>query len=280
MTQKKRPIGLHLRLTTTLSDLLEKAERLKSPIMQCFLLRQGESRLAEFSEEEIAACAKIRKKCGNLYLHASYWVNLAGCRNNGWRTFQRELALGNQLGFTHMIIHPGSATGCKTKKEGITCLAKALNKALEKEKNIKIVLENTAHARMTVGGNLSDFKELLKQIEQPERIYFCLDSAHAHSYGYDIADPEKQDIFLDEVDDIIGRDKIALVHLNDTQEKCGSYIDKHAIVGQGKIGEQALRRFMNHPVCKKAPIILEIPMMKDEKEEKDLLEMVKAWDIK
>lgn len=273
-----RKIGLHLRLTTTLSELLEKAERLETPILQCFLITQGENRYAKFSDEELEKCKALRKKFDAMYLHASYWVNLAGCRNNGWYAFQRELGLAKKLGFTHIIIHPGSATGCVTKEEGITCLAKALNKALKEEKDIKIVLENTAHARMTVGGHLNDFKELLTQLDEPERVYLCLDTAHAHSFGYDIIDPQNQDIFLEEVDSIIGREKIALVHLNETQEECGSYIDRHAELGKGNIGNEALKRFMNHPVCKDAPVILEIPILKDETEEKKVLKQVTKWN--
>jgi deoxyribonuclease-4 len=273
-----RKIGLHLRLTDLLSELLEKAIRLKSPIFQCFLITQGSNKYARFSEEEIKKCRELSKQFDQMYLHASYWVNLAGCRNNGWRAFQRELGLAKMLGFTHIIIHPGSATGCETQEDGIKCLARALNKALETEKDIKIVLENGAHARMTVGGKISDFGKLLKLLKEPERISFCIDTAHAHSFGYDITDPEKQEIFLEEIDHIIGRDKIALLHLNETQEARGSYIDKHAALGDGQIGNKALQRFMNHPVCKDVPIILEIPPIEDEKDEAKLLALANKWD--
>ncbi len=275
-----RKIGLHLRLTNKLSDLLEKAIRLKSPIFQCFLITQGSNKYATFSEEEITKCRDLSKKFDQMYLHASYWVNLAGRKNNGWRAFQREMALGKMLGFTHIIIHPGSATGCETKDEGIKYLARALNRALEKEKDINIVLENGAHARKTVGGNIGDFAKLLKLLNEPERISFCIDTAHAHSFGYDIVDPQNQDIFLDEVDRVIGRKNIALLHLNETQEGCGSYIDKHAALGDGSIGNEALQRFMNHPVCKDVPIILEIPAFETEKEEAKILALANEWDKK
>ena len=273
-----RKIGLHLRLTTTLLDLLRKALRLGTPIVQCFFITQGGNSYTKFIDSDFEECQELRKQLGDMFLHASYWVNLAGCRNNGWRAFQHELALAHKLGFTHIIIHPGSATGCESKEEGIHCLARALNKALTMEKNIKIVLENTAHSRKTVGGNFNDFKELLKLLDEPERVFFCLDSAHAHSYGYDITDPIKQDIFLNDVERILGKGKIALIHLNETSEKRGSYIDRHAEFGKGVIGNDALQRFMNHPVCKDIPIILEIPVLETEDDEKDVLKLVQSWD--
>lgn len=273
-----RKIGLHFRLITTLSELMEKAIALKSPIFQCFFIKQGGSRHVEFSEEEIEKCKKLAPHFKNMYLHASYWVNLAGCRNNGWRAFRHEITLAEKLGFSHIIIHPGSATGCETKDDGIKCLANALNRALEKDPKVTIVLENGAHARKTVGGNLNDFAKLLKLLDHPEKIKFCIDTAHAHSFGYDVIDPEMQDIFLQQVDHVIGKENIALLHLNETDKACGSYIDQHAAFGKGKIGNEALKRFMNHPVCKKIPVILEPPVYEIEQEEKELLTLVTGWD--
>lgn len=276
--KQKRDIGLHLRLTNTLSEVLEKAIRVKTPIMQCFLITQTGQRYAEFTEEELQKCKELREKVGTMYLHASYWVNLAGCRRNGWKNFQKEIELGKQLGFSHIIIHPGSATGCENKEQGIEYLARALNKTLTMHDDIKIVLENTAHAKRTVGGNLNDFKQLLTMIDEPDRIGFCLDTAHAHSYGYDVITPEGQDIFLEQVVDAIGQHRIDLLHINETQEKCGSYIDRHANFGDGQIGNEALKRFMNHPVCKDVPVILEIPLMEKEEDEVALLKEITEWD--
>ncbi len=81
-----------------------------------------------------------------------------------------------------MILHPGAATGSKQKQSGIAALAYALNRIFKIDSNIKIVLENTAHGGISIGGDLADFKSLIEQLEQPEKLYFCLDTAHAYSY--------------------------------------------------------------------------------------------------
>ena len=214
-----------------------------------------------------------------LYLHASYWVNLSGKRNSGWRTFKKELELAQKLGFTHIVIHPGSSTGCKTKQEGIECLANALNKALERYHDITIVLENIAHAKMSIGGDLQDFKKMMKLIKEPDRIAFCLDTAHAYSYGYDIVKEKELEKFVKEVDDCIGAKRVVVLHLNDAEKKCGSRIDKHAIPGKGLIGEKSLKAFMNHPKLKHASIILELPILSDE-QEVEILKMVRSWNKK
>ncbi len=272
----KRPIGLHLRLMTTIEDLLQKALRIESPIAQCFFVLQSTHKYLEITEEDAAASRELAKKFDALYLHASYWVNLAGCTRNGWRPFMRELDFAKKFGFTHLIIHPGSATGCETKDEGIECLARALNKALKDEHEIKIVLENGAHANKTVGGDLEDFRKLRTLLDEPEKIYFCIDTAHAHSYGYDVVTPEGQDAFLKLMHECVG-EQFVLLHLNETAEKAASRIDKHAAFGQGVIGNEALMRFMNHPLCNKVPVILEIPIMENEEQEKELLSLVSSW---
>ena len=275
-----RNIGLHLRLSTSLPKLLDRAIKLKTPILQCFFIVQGINKYITFSAGELEESLKKRKKhFKELYLHASYWVNLSGKKNSGWRTFKKELELAQKLGFTHMVIHPGSSTGCKTKKEGITYLAKALNKALDRYKDITIVLENIAHGKMSVGGDLKDFKEMLEQIDEPDRIAFCIDTAHAYSYGYDLTDSKELTKFIKEIDDCVGAQRVAVLHLNDAENKCGSRIDKHAIPGEGLIGEKPLKTFMNHPKLRHASIILELPVL-PEKEEEEILKKVQSWNKK
>lgn len=272
-----RNIGLHLRLTTTLLSLINKAIEQKSTIMQCFFIISENMQYVSFAEGELEACRKkIKEHFKEVYLHASYWVNLAGMRRNGWKTFKREVELARQLGFTHVIIHPGSATGCKDKSEGISYLAKALNRALEKYDDITIVLENTAHGNMSVGGDLEDFKSLLSLIKEPNRIAFCLDTAHAYAYGYDISTAQGLDSFVELLDTCVGLEKLKIIHLNDSEKDLGSRIDKHAIPGEGKLGKDALQRCMNHPKLRHISVLLELPVLQDF-EEMEILKKIRSW---
>ncbi len=273
-----RTIGLHLRLTTTLSDLIDKAIRQKSNVMQCFFILQETLSYVSFEEGELEACRqKIKENFKEVYLHASYWVNLAGMRNNGWRTFKREVELARQLGFSHVVIHPGSATGCKDRQEGIVYLSKALNRALEKYDDITIVLENTAHGKTSVGGDLEDFRALMALITEPHRIAFCLDTAHAYAYGYDVSTVQGLEDFITLVDSCVGLEKVRVLHLNDSEKELGSRIDKHATPGKGRIGLEALQRCMNHPKLQHASVLLELPVLEDA-QEIELLDMVRSWD--
>ncbi len=270
-------VGLHARLDGPLDDIVQKALRLRLPFFQCFFVLLSTGKLIKLTKKQIDEFLAIRHKYfGNLYVHGSYWINLAGIKYNGHRALKRELDLAKKLAFTHMVLHPGSAKGARDKLEGIDALARALNTLLMHEHEIKIVLENTAHGNMSVGSDINDFGLLLKKIDHPDKLFFSLDTSHAYSYGYDISLNEEQDAFIDLVDHTMGLDRVVLIHLNDSSQKCGSRIDRHAVPGEGRIGEPALKRFMLHKKLIGVPVILELPVL-SEKDEETILQKVRSW---
>jgi len=270
-------VGLHVRIHASVTDVLEKASRLQLPFFQCFLIKHGCNQLITVTNYELQLLASLRSQYNQLYFHGSYYINLASVKgNNGYRRLKKELNLAKRLGFSHMILHPGTACGATTKIEGIYALARALNTILQHENDVRIVLENTAHGNLSIGSDINDFRVLLCELNYPEKISFCIDTAHAHSFGYDIVDKQKQTLFIKFLETTVGLDAIALIHLNDTQEKIGSCIDRHARFGQGGIGVQALQHFVTHPALAQVPIILELPIM-DEKYEQAILQKIKHW---
>jgi deoxyribonuclease-4 len=272
-----REVGLHVRLNDSFLALAQRAQELQQKIFQCFFISQATHRHVPISDEEVATFVRdYRSSFASLYLHGSYWINLASVRYSPQKVFFRERDLAERLGFTHMILHPGSATGGKTRTQGIDALAQFLNQVCAQPNPIKIVLENGTHAGLSVGGDLDDFKKLMEKIEYPDRIFFCIDTAHAYSYGYDVHDAKAREQFIAHLDAAVGFSRIVLTHLNDTKERLGSRIDRHAIIGQGNIGLDALRDFVTDPRLQHADIILELPPVSDE-EEKQIYEMVKEW---
>lgn len=272
-----RQVGLHIRITDSLMVAAEKALKCGVPFFQCFFTLQETGALMNISDEEIAFFVNnYRKKFSALYLHGSYWINLAGIKYDGYRAFQREIELAKKLSFTHMILHPGCAKGARHKQEGIDAFARALNKILKNEHDIKLVIENTAHGKMNVGSDIHDFKLLISQLDYPEKVSFALDTAHAFVYGYDISTERGQDEFVQLVDECIGLERVSLLHLNDSSKECGSCIDKHSAPGQGLIGERMLQRFANYSKLALVPVLLELPVMPEE-QEYAVLQRVRNW---
>jgi len=270
-------VGLHIRLEDSLIAGAEKAIRLQLPFFQCFMRQKNTGKLLPISDQEIALFNKeYRHKFNSLYIHGSYWINLASLYKNGYTAFRHEIELAKKVSFTHMVLHPGCAKGALTKQEGIDAFARALNNILKYEHDISLVIENTAHGGMSVGSDISEFKLLMANIDYPEKISFALDTAHAFVYGYDISTERGQDAFIALVKGTIGFDRVSLIHLNDSQKKSGSCVDEHAIIGQGLIGEHMLRRFITISELQQVPVLLELPAI-SEQQELALIERVAGW---
>lgn len=272
-----KQVGLHLRMTSSLDQLVEKAVRLELPFFQCFFVVQHAETLINPSAQDITYFTQARYKYfEQLYVHGSYWINLAGITYTGHRALERELYLARMLEFTHFVLHPGSAKGAEDRMQGIDAVARALNQIVRKHQDITLVLENTAHGNMTVGGDIEDLAQIYAKLDRPERIAFCIDTAHAHAYGYDIISSEGRNQFITLVDETIGFSNVALLHINDTHEKCGSKLDKHQMLGQGALGIPVLQAFVTDTRLRNIPALAEPPII-SEQEERELLQSMRSW---
>ena len=271
-----RPIGLHLRLNNSILDAASEAVRLGTPIFQCFLINQLHRKLIKVSGSTLASLQKLRPQIQTIYIHGSYWINLAGLKANGNRALFKEISLAKRLECSHLILHPGSAVGISNHMDRIDALAQVLNGITKDEPNMTFILENTCHGNTSVGSNLEDFYHLKQKLERPEQITFCVDTAHAHAYGYDLTDPEKQNGFIELIDQTMGLENVELIHLNDADHPRGSRIDKHAAIGNGSIGESALKTFALDPRLSSIPLILELPILPDGQEDA-MLQKVQSW---
>lgn len=270
-------IGTHIRMRSSLEELLQRADFLDLPFFQCFFVPQESGRLIKPTMGEINRFLKIRRaRYNDLFCHVSYWVNLSSLGNNGFAQLRREILFAKRLEFTHLVLHAGTAKGALNRLQGIDALAAALNELFDREEDIILLLENSCHANLAVGSDINDFRLLLEKINKPERLNFCIDTAHAYSFGYNIIDSAEQEKFIQFLDEAIGIERIKLIHLNDTVEKLGSRIDRHSIIGQGSIGKDALHRFAMHDQLKHILLLLELPELLIEAE-LDILNSVREW---
>lgn len=267
-------LGLHLRVTDSLVSVAKQAIAFELPYFQAFLVTQQKNgALIIPSEIEITQFRKLcEKRFSQLYAHATFWLNLADPAHSSLDGLWRQVMLAQRLGFTHLIVHPGSC-GSATKQEGIEMVARTLNQLYKKETTITILLENTAHGNRAVGSDLADLVQMRNLLDKPERVQFCIDTAHAHAYGYDLITMAP---FLALLDTIIGMENIGLLHLNDASDVVGSCKDRHAIVGEGMIGHAPLTMVYRQWCAREMPIIIEPPVMSDG-ELKRLYEKVCGW---
>jgi apurinic endonuclease APN1 len=217
-----------------------------------------------------------RQRFKQLFVHASYWINLADSCRLYHPTLIHEIALAKRLSFTHMVLHPGSVRAPNKKIHGIDALVRTLNSVMRAERELIFVLENTAHGNHSVGSDIRDFGLIMQKIEYPERLRFCIDTAHAFAYGYDITSDTGRASFINLLVTTIGIDTIALMHVNDSSTACGSKVDCHALIDQGQIKTVALKQLVLDSRLVHIPLILELPVI-TEQEEFAMLKQVCAW---
>lgn len=162
-----------------------------------------------------------------------------------------EYLPGNMYNF-----HPGSHVK-QGSEVGIAKIATLLNRVLHKDLHTTVLLETMAGKGTEVGRSFAELAEILSKVQLSEQMGVCLDTCHIFDGGYDIV--HDLDGVLEQFDKIIGLDKLKAVHLNDSLNLCGSHKDRHACIGSGNIGLEALTNVINHPALCKLPFYLETP---------------------
>lgn len=200
---------------------------------------------------------KIAKE--NVIVHAPYIINLATDdlvkREFSCNFLKEEIKRVETLGFSYLVLHPGSHVGAGTDK-GIQNIADSLNKIIDKDTKVVILLETMAGKGTEVGKNFEELESIISKIKQKENIGVCLDTCHINDAGYDLNYFDK---VLDLFDKIIGLDKLKCIHVNDSKNIMGSHKDRHENIGYGHIGFDNLINIVYNKRLDNIPKILETP---------------------
>lgn len=192
--------------------------------------------------------------------HAPYTLNACAAdeskREFALNTFIDDLKRMEYLPNNLYNFHPGSHVK-QGVEVGIKYISDMLNQAITKEQTTTVLLETMAGKGTEVGRSFEELKQIIDRVEISEKIGVCLDTCHVFDAGYDIVN--NLDGVLTEFDNIIGLDKLKAIHLNDSLNSCGSHKDRHAKIGEGQIGLEAITRIINHEKLKNLPFLLETP---------------------
>ena len=197
---------------------------------------------------------------GKIVAHAPYTLNACAAKEE-LRTFARETFADDlrRMEYTpgnYYNFHPGSHVG-QGSEIGIQKIAEILNDVLTEEQTTIVLLETMSGKGTEVGRNFEELRKILNLVEKKSKMGICLDTCHVWDGGYDIV--HDLDGVLNDFDHIIGLERLKAIHLNDSLNDCGSHKDRHARIGEGKIGMEALVRIIKHPVLREIPFILETP---------------------
>ena len=186
---------------------------------------------------------------GKIVAHAPYTLNACAAKEE-LRTFARETFADDlrRMEYTpgnYYNFHPGSHVG-QGSEIGIQKIAEILNDVLTEEQTTTVLLETMSGKGTEVGRNFEELRKILNLVEKKSKMGICLDTCHVWDGGYDIV--HDLDGVLNDFDHIIGLERLKAIHLNDSLNDCGSHKDRHARIGEGKIGMEALVRIIKHPV--------------------------------
>ena len=197
---------------------------------------------------------------GQIVAHAPYTLNLCG-KEEANRVFARETMADDLRRMEHLPgqyynFHPGSHVG-QGMEAGIAYIAEGLNAILREDQSTTVLLETMAGKGSEVGGRFEELRAILDRVELSDKMGVCLDTCHVSDGGYDII--HDLDGVLAEFDRVIGLRRLKAIHLNDSLNPTGAHKDRHARIGEGCIGLEALTAVVRHPALKDLPFCLETP---------------------
>ena len=201
------------------------------------------------------------KGMDEIVIHAPYIINLANTVKpetyelavTFLRTeLERTIAMGSHV----LILHPGSHVGAGV-DIGIDRIAQGLNEVLTREQDCLIALETMSGKGSEIGHSFEELAAIFDKVRYNDKLRVCMDTCHLNDAGYDIVN--HFDDVIDQFDKLLGKDRIAVFHINDSKNERGAAKDRHANIGSGTIGTGALRYIVHHPDFMQLPKILETP---------------------
>ena len=232
----------------------------------------------EIKPEDVEKFLEIAKEqhFGKIVAHAPYTMNACAAKEDirelAHTMFTDDLKRMEYTPGNYYNFHPGSHVGQGT-ETGITLIAELLNQVLHPEQTTTVLLETMAGKGSEVGRNFEELQAIIERVDLKEKIGVCLDTCHVWDAGYDIV--EHLDEVLKEFDRIIGLERLKAIHLNDSMNPLGSHKDRHARLGEGQIGSEALQRIVCHEKLQGLPFILETP--NDDEGYAAEIAIVKSW---
>ncbi len=197
----------------------------------------------------------------NIVVHAPYIINIGNSLKPetfalGVEFLQKEIERTAALGAKQIVLHPGAHVGAGTEK-GIEKIIEGLNEVLSQDFPVQIALETMAGKGTECGRSFEELAQIINGVTHNERLSVCLDTCHIHDAGYNIVDDF--DHVLNQFDQLIGVERLKVLHINDSKNIRGAGKDRHENIGFGEIGFQILNQIVHHPQLVNVPKILETP---------------------
>lgn len=255
-------IGCHLSSSKGYAAMGKAALDLDATTFAFFTRNPRGGKAKDIDADDAAQLRNLMKEhaFGPIVAHAPYTMNACAAKEN-LRTFAESMMADDLVRMEatphqYYNFHPGSHVG-QGVEQGVELIAAQLNRVLRLEQTTTVLLETMAGKGSEIGRTFEELRAIIDRVELGDHLGVCFDTCHVWDAGYDIV--SNLDGVLTQFDNIIGLSRLRAVHLNDSMNVCGAHKDRHAKIGEGEIGLDALTRVINHPALHDLPFILETP---------------------
>ena len=276
-------IGAHMSINGGMHTAFERGGSIGCATMQVFTKNGNQWAGRPYSAEDIEnyKSAAAKSTIDPVIAHASYLINL--CATNEMtleksrRAFRDELDRSESLGIRGVVFHPGAHTG-RGEADGLRLIAESLNSIHAATRGYRSlsILETTAGQGTALGYRFEQLRAIIDLVEDQSRMAVCLDTCHVFAAGYDIATEAGWEATIREFNDIVGLNRLAAIHVNDSRRERGSRVDRHDHCGKGMIGLTAFRMLVNDSRLTGVPKILETQKSEDMHEDVENMTLLRS----
>ncbi|MDI9371229.1 MAG: deoxyribonuclease IV [Synergistaceae bacterium] len=262
-------IGAHVSIAGGLEKGIERGEALGCEAIQIFTKNQLQWRSAPLSQSrgERFYRAWAESSIQKVVVHASYLINLAAVDATGPKSMtalEDEIERCELLGIDDLVLHPGSSRG-RDPESALELVAERLGQIIRRteHKRVRILLETMAGQGDLLGRDLKQFAFIMERIDWTPRVGICMDTCHLFAAGYELRTKAAYQRLVDQVDSLLGLDRVGCWHLNDSFHDLGRGLDRHAHIGEGELGYDPFAFILNDSLWVNTPCILETPIESD-----------------
>ncbi len=275
--------GAHESISGGMFTALERGKIATCDTIQMFNKGNNQWKAKKLEKEEVDKYFKAIEDTGVTVStsHTSYLINIASPDKKlagiSLNSLKEEMERCNLLKIPNLVMHPGSHVGTG-EEEGIKRISANLNKLFDEldNNNVVLLLETTAGQGSHLGYTFEQIAAMIDGVDDKAHIGVCIDTCHIFSAGYPISDPKDYKATMKKFDDVVGLDKLKIIHMNDSMKGFGEKKDRHEHIGKGKIGIEAFRNIVNDPKLKKVPMILETHKEEDLKDDIENLKVLRS----
>lgn len=259
-------LGAHVSIAGGIHNAPHNGKTARCEVVQIFTRSRNQWRAKKLVAPEVEKFREAQEETGVKVVcaHDNYLINLASPDRALFRkscnAFVEEMKRCDLLGIPILVAHPGAHVGSGEKK-GLMRITEAFNRIFDRtpDGRVTICLETTAGQGTSLGYRFEHLAEIIDKVENAERLAICLDTCHVFVAGYPIKTKSGYRTTMKAFDDLLGLERLLVIHMNDAKRELGSRIDRHERIGKGCIGTEPFGYILNDRRLAKVPKILETP---------------------